>query len=265
MRQRPAASVVAAAKAPVGPPPNGISIGQLSPIAQQLALAEHDRLETALPAGSAGPASNDQDSPPSLDTSTELVFGAPVLGTGTDIQYDGLTHESASMAPPRAGTRAADQVDPASALKAAAIVLVVPAKPVDTHCPLAKHWTCKGTNVGRQLGHGPRPPAVSREQGKRWHCRPNAVGDDYARRRRGARHVGAALPEQCARCERWHDNGDVYRAWGSGRGPGPAAVISLGHEPREVRRPGSSLALRTTQVLGLVHCTPLVGWPGSAS
>jgi hypothetical protein len=30
-------------------------------------------------------------------------------------------------------------------------------------------------------------------------------------------------------------------------------------------RAGSSLALRTTQVLGLVHCTPLVGWPGSTS
>jgi hypothetical protein len=28
---------------------------------------------------------------------------------------------------------------------------------------------------------------------------------------------------------------------------------------------GSSLALRTTQVLGLVHSKPLVGWPGRAS
>jgi hypothetical protein len=84
LRQRP--PVVVAAKAPIGPPPNGITIGQLSPIAQQLARAEHDRLETAPPAGSLGPASNDQDCPPSPETSTELVLGAAVRGIGTATQ-----------------------------------------------------------------------------------------------------------------------------------------------------------------------------------
>jgi hypothetical protein len=43
LRQCPAVSVVVAAKAPLGPPPNGIIHGQLSPIAQQLAGAEHER------------------------------------------------------------------------------------------------------------------------------------------------------------------------------------------------------------------------------
>jgi len=109
-------AIVPAAKPPIGPPPNGITIGQLSPIAQQLVPAEHERLERAPPAGSLGPAFNDQDCPPSLETSTELVFGAAVKGTGTAMQYERLGHERSSIAPERAGIRPADQVAPPLAL-----------------------------------------------------------------------------------------------------------------------------------------------------
>jgi len=85
LRQRSGLSVEAA-KPTIGQPPIGISIGHSSPIAQQLARTEHETLQTVPPGGSAGPVSNDQDRPASVETSTELVVGAAVKEVGTAMQ-----------------------------------------------------------------------------------------------------------------------------------------------------------------------------------
>jgi hypothetical protein len=63
-RQSTGPSVVAAAKAPLGPLPFEIDTCHLLPMAQQPLGAKHEMLHRAPPGGRSGPASIDQERPP---------------------------------------------------------------------------------------------------------------------------------------------------------------------------------------------------------
>lgn len=169
------------------------------------------------------------------------------------------------MKPATAGIWAADQVDPALALYATAMVMVVvsPSEPVDTHCPRAKHWTCTGKNPGGSLASDHvRPPSVV-----------NKATDGS---------VGCTLLATTT-----HDATVAHETLvGSWRNPLPdlrlimATSNALGALVDDHVRPPSLvsdmnhssfggaeslLVVRTTQVPGLVHCAPLAGSPGSDS